>query len=212
MRPGFCARHCAAAVASGLGDDADGAGELDPLGGGHHEAVEAGLGFKRVELHTVKRRVVEALPQAEELDGVAVAHPVLDGEARVVGVAVAGDVGQRDELVAVVLGVDSHLDALHMQLVALDLSHDEVCWFLLYSFYSYRAFRHPPKGRLEPPPGDAVTSSTSTKPGRSVAERFSLFPSQPLETMLGVIPVVVGPCDQAPTLPNIVLILYVSFH
>jgi hypothetical protein len=65
-------------------------------------------------LHTVKRRIVQALPQAEEFDGVAVAHPVLYGETRVIAVAIAGDVGQLYVLVSVVLGVDAYIDSLHM--------------------------------------------------------------------------------------------------
>ena len=72
---------CAATVAPCLGGDADGSRLLNPLGGRHDEAVEAGLGFKRVELHTVKVGVVETLPKTKKLNGVAVAHPVLYGEA-----------------------------------------------------------------------------------------------------------------------------------
>ena len=114
---------CAAVVASCLADDADGSRLFNPFGGGHDEAIEAGLCSKRVELHTVKRGVVKTLPEAEELDGIAVAHPVLYGETRVIAVTVAGNVGQRDVLVAVVFGVDAYINALHMQYLAFNFAH-----------------------------------------------------------------------------------------
>ena len=85
--------------------------------------------FKRVELHTVKVGVVETLPKTKKLNGVAVAHPVLYGETGVVAVTIAGDVGQRDILVAVVLGVDANIYAFHMQNVAFNLAHNIRCLF-----------------------------------------------------------------------------------
>ena len=72
--------------------DADSSRLLNPFGGGHYETIKTCLGSKRVELHTVKCGVMQALPQTEKLDGVAVAHPVLYGEAWVIAVAITGDV------------------------------------------------------------------------------------------------------------------------
>jgi len=66
---------------------------------GRQKVLLTGLGFKRVELHTVKRRVMETLPKTKELNSVAIAHPVLYGETRVIAVAIAGDIGQRAQII-----------------------------------------------------------------------------------------------------------------
>ena len=104
--------------------DTDGSRLLNLLGGCHDKAVKTSLGFKRVELHTVKNGVVKALPKSKELDGVAVAHPVLNGKARVVVIAIAGNVGQGNILVTEVIGVNAYIDTLHMQHVFLYFTHE----------------------------------------------------------------------------------------
>ena len=75
-----------AAVAPGLGLDADGAGALGPMLGGQDEAVETSLRFNPIEFDGIKIRVVDLLPEAEELDGVAVAQPVEDKVVGALGV------------------------------------------------------------------------------------------------------------------------------
>ena len=88
---------------------------------------------KCVELHTVKCGVMQALPQTEKLDGVAVAHPVLYGKARVIAVTVAGNIGQRYILVAVILGVDAYIDSFHVQYIVFYFTH---CLVLCFKFIS----------------------------------------------------------------------------
>ena|GEM_PF-1185112 len=93
-----------AAVASGFGLNTDGRGALDPLLRGEGEAVEAGLLFKPVEFDGIKTGVVDLLPDAGELDGVAVAEPNADEVVAGVRVFVAGDVGQADVILVVDAG------------------------------------------------------------------------------------------------------------
>ena len=57
------------------------------------------------------------------LNGIAVAHPVLYGKAWVIAVAKTSNVRQRDVLVTVILGIDTHIYALHMQCIALNFCH-----------------------------------------------------------------------------------------
>ena len=77
---------------------------LDPLLRGEGETVEAGQFFNPVEFDGIKTRVVDLLPDAEELDGVAVAEPVADEVVTGVRVFVAGDVGQADVILVVDAG------------------------------------------------------------------------------------------------------------
>lgn len=80
-------------VSSSFADDASGSCLLDPLGRGHDESVVASLVFNRLEFHTVKIGIVKTLLDAEEVYDIARSHPVLDDEARVVSIAVFGNVG-----------------------------------------------------------------------------------------------------------------------
>ncbi len=64
-----------AAVAPGLGLDADSAGALGPLLGGQDETVESRLLFNPIEFDGIKTGIVDLFPEAEELEGVAVAQP-----------------------------------------------------------------------------------------------------------------------------------------
>ena len=72
------------------------------------------LGSKRVELHTVKRGVVKALPKTKKFKGIAISHPVLYGKAWVIAVAVAGNVSQRNVLIAITFCIDSHINSLYV--------------------------------------------------------------------------------------------------
>ena len=65
-----------AAVAPGAGAQADGPGFFDPFLHTELVAVEAGLAFNCGEFAGIKPGVVDALPDAEEFDGVTVAQPV----------------------------------------------------------------------------------------------------------------------------------------
>ena len=59
-----------------------------------NEAVEARLPFNPIEFDGIKTGVVNLFPDAEELHGVAVAHPVGNQVIRPGGIFGAGDVGQ----------------------------------------------------------------------------------------------------------------------
>ena len=74
----------------------------------------SGLCSKRVELNTVKTWIMETLPKTEELNGIAVAHPVLYGKAWVIAVAKTSNVRQRDVLVTVIFGIDTHIYTFYM--------------------------------------------------------------------------------------------------
>ena len=67
-------------VTAGLGNQADGTRLFDPLLGREDEAVEARLFFNPIEFDGIKTGVVELFPDAEKLNGVAIAEPVLDGD------------------------------------------------------------------------------------------------------------------------------------
>jgi hypothetical protein len=67
------------------------------------EAIEPGLFFKPVEFDGIKTGIVDVLPDAEELDGVAVAEPVADEVVAGGSVLVAGNVGKTE----VILLIDS---------------------------------------------------------------------------------------------------------
>ena len=67
-----------AAVTSSLGDEAHGSGFLDPLLWREDEAVQAGLHSNPVEFDGIKIRIVELFPDAEKLDGIAIAQPIAD--------------------------------------------------------------------------------------------------------------------------------------
>lgn len=89
-----------AAIAARAGPDPDRAGLLHPLLGGEHEAVDARLHSNPVEFDGVEGRVVQALPDAQELHGAAVAQPVAHHVVRMVRVLVPGDVRETDEVLA----------------------------------------------------------------------------------------------------------------
>jgi hypothetical protein len=60
------------------------------------KTVESRLLFNPIEFDGIKTGIVDLFPEAEELDGVAVAQPVEDQVIRAFRVFVAGDVGQAD--------------------------------------------------------------------------------------------------------------------
>ena len=57
-------------IAASLRNNADGTGRIYPFLRCHHKAVQPCLTSKRIEFDTVKIRIVECFPHAEELDGV----------------------------------------------------------------------------------------------------------------------------------------------
>jgi len=67
-----------AAISAGFGGDADCAGCFYPFAGGMHKGVAAGLVHKAVEFDRFKIRVVQLLPQTDELNGSPAPQPVFD--------------------------------------------------------------------------------------------------------------------------------------
>ena len=63
---------------------------------------------------------MKTLPDAEEVDYIARAHPVLDDEARVIGVTILCNVGERDVLVFEILCIDGYFQPFSMKSVFLD--------------------------------------------------------------------------------------------
>jgi hypothetical protein len=87
-----------AAVAASTGREAHRTGFFDPLLGREDEAVQPRLHPNPVEFDGIKTRVVEPLPDSEELHGIAIAQPVADHVVRVIWVLEPGDVGQADRV------------------------------------------------------------------------------------------------------------------
>jgi len=52
------------AITASLGNNADGAGFLDPLLGGENEAIETSLLFNPIEFDGIKTGVIEMFPDA----------------------------------------------------------------------------------------------------------------------------------------------------
>jgi hypothetical protein len=80
---------------------------IDPLTWRQDETVETRPVSKPLEFEGFKIGVVEPLPDAQELDGIAVSHPVLDDKVRSIGLLVFGDVGQGNIIIA---GLADHRD------------------------------------------------------------------------------------------------------
>lgn len=68
---------------------------------GKDKKVEPRLHSNPLEFDGIKTGVVDLLPEAEELEGVAVAQPIADQVVAGVRVLVAGDVGQADVILVV---------------------------------------------------------------------------------------------------------------
>ena len=66
------------AVPAWLREQSYGIRSLDPLPRSKYKAVQTSLAFKPLEFEGFKMQVVQLLPYAQELDRVAVPHPVLD--------------------------------------------------------------------------------------------------------------------------------------
>ena len=64
-----------AAVPPGLGLDTDGSRALDPLLGGQDKTVQARHFSNPIEFDGIKTGIVDLFPEAEDLEGVAVAQP-----------------------------------------------------------------------------------------------------------------------------------------
>jgi len=108
-----------AAVASGLRDDADGMCLLRPFLGTQTETVQTGLTFNYVEFGTIKIGIHQLLPDAQELDGVAVAQPVGKEELALLGLQ---HVGQADVVIVI------HLDDIYLLVLYDYLSHSLCCF------------------------------------------------------------------------------------
>jgi len=108
------------AVAASTGNKCRGAGRIDPTFGGKDEAVQPRLLFNPIEFDGIKGGVVQLFPDAEELDGVAIAHPVRDEVVGAFGVPVAGDVGEAD-VVLPIMRKHGHVGALHRDEISLRL-------------------------------------------------------------------------------------------
>jgi hypothetical protein len=76
------------------------------------EAVQAGLFSNPIEFDGIKNGIVELLPDAEKLDGVAIAQPVGNEVVGPLGVFEAGDVREADEIL-LVLRKNSDNRSLH---------------------------------------------------------------------------------------------------
>ena len=85
-----------AAVAARLGSDANGAGFLNPLLRRQIKTVQPSLTFNPIEFDGIKTRVVEALPNTEELDGVPTPQPVEDDVVGSFTILESGNVGEAD--------------------------------------------------------------------------------------------------------------------
>ena len=67
-------------IASGSGDEAHGVCALRKLLNANLERVESGLAYNFGEFAIIKRRVVDALPDSDELQRIAVTKPICDEE------------------------------------------------------------------------------------------------------------------------------------
>ncbi len=92
------------AVAPGLGLDTDGSRALDPLLGGQDETVEARLLSNSIEFDGIKTGIVNLFPEAEKLEGVAVAQPIANEVVTGFLILIAGNVGQADIILVVHTG------------------------------------------------------------------------------------------------------------
>jgi hypothetical protein len=101
-----------AAIAPSLRHDANGPRALNPLLRREDEAVQPGLNSNPIEFDGVKSRVVEPLPDAQELDGVPISEPVRDEVVGSLCVFETGDVGEAN-VVVLPLRHDADDDALN---------------------------------------------------------------------------------------------------
>ncbi len=69
---------CAATVATGFGLEPDSPSCFDPLSGCERKPVQTSLISKGLEFETFKFRIVNLLPNADEFERVAIAHPVVN--------------------------------------------------------------------------------------------------------------------------------------
>lgn len=103
------------AVPSGFSLDATGVRHPDPLFWSKDETVQAGLFSKPVELDGIKIRVVELLPDPEELNGVTVPEPAPDEIVSVVGVHVSCYIRDTD-IILIVLNDNTNFTVEHLDL------------------------------------------------------------------------------------------------
>lgn len=82
------------AITPRLGDQPAGMGCVYPLTWRQDEAVEPCPVFKPLEFEGFETGVIQSLPYAQELDGVAVSHPVLDDMVGSIRFFVLGNVRQ----------------------------------------------------------------------------------------------------------------------
>ena len=70
------------AIPTRPGDEADGTGGFDPALGCEDKAVEARLFSNPIEFDGIEIGIIQLFPNAEKLDGIAVAQPVLNDVVR----------------------------------------------------------------------------------------------------------------------------------
>ena len=109
----------AATVATGFGLESDGTRGFDPLSGREGKAIQAGLVSKGFEFETFECWIVNLFPDADEFEGVAVAHPVVDEH---IVPEFFRHVGQRDEIARVIRN-DSNGCPLDIDAVFLGFAH-----------------------------------------------------------------------------------------
>ena len=68
----------------------------------------------RLELHTVKIRIVKFFPDRQKLNCIPVSHPVLNDKSGIIIISVFCDICQRNVFIFKILGVNSNIDTLCM--------------------------------------------------------------------------------------------------
>jgi len=88
------------AVPTRPGDETDGPGGFDPALGCEDKAVEARLFSNPIEFDGIEIGIIQLFPNAEKLDGIAIAQPVLNDVVRSLAVLVARNIGYADVVLA----------------------------------------------------------------------------------------------------------------
>lgn len=114
----------AATVATGFGLESDGSRGLDPLSRREGKAIQPGLVSKGFEFETFKRRIVNLFSDADEFEGVAVAHPVVNQD---IVSEFFRHVGERDEIARVIRN-DGNGGSLDINAVFLGFAHGMERW------------------------------------------------------------------------------------
>jgi len=111
-----------APIAAGFGNQTNGPRRINLALGGENETIESCLFFNPIEFDGIKTGVVELLPDAEKLNGIAIAEPVRDEVVRSFGIFVTGDVGEGNKIL-LILGKHSDDCALDCDAVGFRFAH-----------------------------------------------------------------------------------------